>query len=347
MEILTQNRSPSSRKTGAPTAPTILLGLAVAIAINYQPGLAQTTGPTKRLGILASTWCPERDLPQRSLEPMLTSLADRGWIEGRNLIVDCVAASGRLQELPGLAAGLVTRKPDVLVGESTPVVRALKQGTTKIPIVAAAPDPLASGIVTNLAHPEANITGLAPMSLDLVAKRTELLKDLLPRLSRLAVILKAADPEDHERIQKDLSAAGPALGFTWEIFDPPSVADVGELFENIAAEGYDAVYVVSSPLLYLYRGNIVEAGIKYRIPTISDTTEYTRLGLLLSYGLQDRDLLQHAAEYVDKLLRGAKPADLPLQQPTKFELVINLGIAKALGLSVPQSFLLRADEVIE
>ncbi len=242
---------------------------------------------------------------------------------------------------------LVARKPDVLVGESTPIVRALKQATTKIPIVTAAPDPLASGIVTDLARPETNVTGLAPMSIDLVAKRTEILKDLLPRLSRLAVILRAADPVDHERIQKDVSAAGLALGFTWEIFDPPSVTDVGELFENIAAERYDAVYVVSSPLLYLYKGSIVEAALKHRIPTISESTEYTRLGLLLSYGLQSSDLMQHAADYVDKLLRGAKPADLPLQQPTKFELVINLSTAKVLGVPVPESVLLRADEVIE
>jgi len=274
-------------------------------------------------------------------------LSRRGWIEGRNLIVDCIAAGGRLQELPALAAGLVSRKPDVLFGESTPIVRALKQATTKIPIVTAAPDPLASGIVTDLAHPEANVTGLAPMSIDLVAKRTELLKDLLPRFSRLAVILRAADPVDRERIKKDVGAAGLALSFTWEIFDLPSVADVGDLFEKIAAEGYDAVYVVSSPLLYLYKGNIIEAAFKHRIPAISERTEYTRLGLLFSYGLQNSDLMQHAGEYVDKLLRGAKPADLPLQQPTKFELVINLGTAKVLGLTVPESIQLRADEVIE
>jgi putative tryptophan/tyrosine transport system substrate-binding protein len=348
MGILTQNRVPSSRKTGVPTAPAILLALAVVIATEHQPSPAQAGGSPKRVGILASTWCPERESPKRDdLLPMLEGLTKRGWIEGRNLIVDCVAAGGRLQELPVLAAGLVARRPDVLVGESTPVVRALKQATTKIPIVTAAPDPLASGIVTQLAHPEANVTGLAPMSIDLVAKRTELLRDLLPRFSRLAVILRAADPVDHDQIQKDLNAAAVALGFRWKIFDPPTVTDVSGLFESISAEGYDAVYVVSSPLLYLYKGSIVEASLKYRIPTISDSTEYTRLGLLLSYGLQNKDLVEHAADYVDQLLRGTKPADLPLQQPTKFELVINLRIAKVLGLTVPASILLRADEVIE
>jgi putative ABC transport system substrate-binding protein len=348
MELFTQNRSPSSRKTGGRTARAILLALALSIAAEYQFGFAQSAELTKHIGILASTWCPEPEVPSRDdLGPMLTNLSNRGWIEGRNLVVDCVAASGRLQELPALAAGLVARKPDVLVGESTPSVRALMQATTKIPIVTVAPDPLASGIVNDLARPDTNVTGLAPMSMDLVAKRAELLKDLLPRLSRLAVIIRAADPVDQERIQKDVNAAGHTLGFTWKVFNPPSLADVDELFEVIAAERYDAVYVVSSPLLYLYKGKIVESALRHRIPAISESTEYTRLGLLLSYGLQSSDLTQHAAEYVDKLLRGTKPADLPLQQPTKFELVINLGTAKVLGVHVPESVLLRADEVIE
>jgi ABC-type uncharacterized transport system substrate-binding protein len=260
------------------------------------------------------------------LWPLLWSLADRGWVEGRTLIVDCIQAGGRMQDVPALAADLVARKPDVLFGESTPVVRALKQATGKIPIVTIASDPLGSGIVTNLAHPEANVTGLAPMSFDLAAKRTELLRDVLPRLSRLALI--GADPVEQEQMQT-------------------SVADVGATFEQLAAEGYDAVYLWPSPFAFLNRARIAAAAIQYRLPTISDTTEYARFGVLLSYGVQDGSLLRAAAEYVDKLLRGAKPADLPLQQPTKFELVINLGTAKALGLTIPQSVLLRADEVIE
>jgi putative ABC transport system substrate-binding protein len=253
-----------------------------------------------------------------------------------------------MQDVPALAAELVARKPDVLFGESTPVVRALKQATAKIPIVTIASDPLGSGIVTNLAHPEANVTGLAPMSFDLAAKRTELLRDVLPRLSRLALIYHTgADPVDHQQMQKDIRSAGLALGFTWKVFYLTSVADVGATFEQLAAEGYDAVYIWPSPFTFLHKAMIAAAALQYRLPTISDTTEFARSGVLLSYGVQDSSLLRAAAEYVDKLLRGAKPADLPLQQPTKFELVINLGIAKALGLTIPQSVLLRADEVIE
>jgi ABC transporter substrate binding protein len=150
--------------------------LAVIFAAGVHPGLAQKSAPPKHLGILASAACPERLLPEMRLWPLLWSLADRGWVEGRTLIVDCIQAGGRMQDVPALAAELVARKPDVLFGESTPVVRALKQATAKIPIVTIASDPLGSGIVTNLAHPEANVTGLAPMSFELAAKRTELLR---------------------------------------------------------------------------------------------------------------------------------------------------------------------------
>jgi putative tryptophan/tyrosine transport system substrate-binding protein len=210
--------------------------------------LAQKSAPPKHLGILASAACPERLLPEMRLWPLLWSLADRGWVEGRTLIVDCIQAGGRMQDVPALAAELVARKPDVLFGESTPVVRALKQATAKIPIVTIASDPLGSGIVTNLAHPEANVTGLAPMSFDLVAKRTELLRDVLPRLSRLALIYHTgADPVEHEQMQKEIRSAGLALGFTWKVFYLTSVADVGATFEQLAAEGYDAVYIWPSP----------------------------------------------------------------------------------------------------
>jgi putative ABC transport system substrate-binding protein len=172
--------------------------LAVIFTAGVHPGLAQKSAPPKHLGILASWACPERLVPEMRLWPLLWSLADRGWVEGRTLIVDCIQAGNRMQDVPALAAQLVARKPDVLFGESTPVVRALKQATAKIPIVTIASDPLGSGIVTNLAHPEANVTGLAPMSFDLAAKRTELLRDILPRLSRLALIYHTgADPVEH------------------------------------------------------------------------------------------------------------------------------------------------------
>jgi putative ABC transport system substrate-binding protein len=334
------------------------VALLVVITISCDPAIAQTSARPKRLGILASNYCPwpgalamgpswPGDTEAR-LWPMLKNLAKRGWSEGRTLIVDCLEAGGRMQDVPAIAAKLVARKPDVLLGESTLGTRALKQATTKIPIVTIAPDPLGSGLVTDLARPKENVTGLAPMSFDLVAKRAELLKDLLPRFSRLAVIYEGgADPSDYQRLEKDISTAGLALGFTWTIFYTATVAEVDEVFERVSAEGYDAAYIWPSPFSYYAKASIAAAALQNRVPTISDTTEYARNGVLLSYGVQDSRLVQEAAEYVDKLLRGAKPADLPLQQPTKLELAINIGTARALGLTIPQSILLRSDEVIE
>jgi putative ABC transport system substrate-binding protein len=148
-------------------------------------------------------------------------------------------------------------------------------------------------------------------------------------------------------MQPDITAAGRALGFSFEVFQPTSIADIDEIFERIEAEGFDAAYIWPSPFTYGYRAWIAAAALKYRVPAISERSDDARTGILLSYGLDDTQIQQSAAEYVDKILRGAKPADLPLQQPTKLELVINLRIAKVLGLTIPQSILLRADEVIE
>ena len=236
----------------------------------------------------------------------------------------------------------------MLLGASTPTVMALKQATATIPIVTAASDPLRSGIVSNLAHPDTNVTGLAPMSFDLMAKRIELLKDILPRFSRLAILYrKGAYPVDHEQMQKDATAAARTLGFAWEAFYPAAPEDVESIFARLASEGFDAVYVWSTPFTYLNRTHIAKIAIQYRVPTISESSDYAREGALLTYGLDVSRLIEASTEYIDKLLRGGSPADLPLRQPTKFDLVINLKTAKAIGVEVPQSVLFRADEVIE
>src|ERR1700676_4645227 len=186
------------------------LALAVLIlAASGNAAIAQTSATLKRLGILAPVFCPAPDWPTRGTVNLLQALAERGWIEGKTLIVDCVAPGNQVEQLPALSADLLSRKPDVLFGASTEAIRALKQATAKIPIVTAASDPMRSGIVTNLARPDANVTGLAPMSFEIVAKRTELLRDLLPRFSRLAVISSlGADPADQEHLQADITTAG-------------------------------------------------------------------------------------------------------------------------------------------
>lgn len=309
---------------------------------------AQTIAPPKRLGVLAGFVCPTPDAPAY-WGPMLHHLADRGWIEGQNLVVDCVAAGGHAHELaPSLALELVARRPDVLLGASTVTVRALMEATTTIPIVTAGSDALRNHIVNDLAHPDANVTGVSPMIFDLTAKRMELLKDTLPRLSRVAIILhKGVGGNDLELIETDIGAGAKKLRFTSQKFYPADLEDVGRIFAQLAAEGFDAAYIFSTPFSFGNRRQIAQIALQYRVPTISDNTEFAKDGVLLTYGVEVGSLIGDTAEYIDKLLRGAKPADLPLRQPTKFEMAINLKTAKALGLDIPQSIIIRADKVIE
>ncbi|WP_186294177.1 ABC transporter substrate-binding protein [Bradyrhizobium guangdongense] len=326
----------------------ILLGLAINTA-GCSSGNAQATAPPKRLGILmGGSSCPGTDGPT-FWRPMLQKLAGRGWIEGRTLVIDCISAGGLIEQAPMLARELVTRRPDVLLGAATLTVRALKQATTEIPIVTAASDPLRSGIVNNLAHPDANVTGLAPMTFDLTAKRMDVLKELLPRLSRLAVVIvvrTAPDPVDDEQMRKDVAKTAEALGVDWKAFYSTSDS-LEQIFAQIAADRFDAAYVWTTAFAFASREQIAKAALQHGVPTISDLADYARQGLLLTYGQDIGGLLGDAAEYIDKLLQGTKPADLPLQQPTKFDLVINLKTAKGLGVTFPPSLLVRADEVIE
>ena len=324
----------------------------LALALNLTgggPGNAQTTAPPKRLGILmGGSSCPGPDGPA-FWKPFVQKLAYRGWMDGRTLIIDCVSAGGRIEQAAALARELVMRKPDVLLGAATLTIRALRQATEAIPIVTVASDPLRSGIVSNLARPDANITGLAPMTFDLAAKRIDLLKELLPNLSRLAIVYvvrTAPDPVDDEQMRKDVGRTAEALGISWNVFYPTN-ENVDEIFAQIAADRFDAAYVWSTAFSFANREQIGKVALRHRMPTISDLADFARQGLLLTYGQDVDGLFGDAAEYVDKLLQGMKPADLPLRQPTKFSSVINLKTAKALGIAIPPSFLIRADEVIE
>ncbi len=236
----------------------------------------------------------------------------------------------------------------MLFGSSTPVIRALKSATRTIPIVSAASDPLQSGLVSNLAHPEANVTGVSTISFDLVAKRMEFLKETLPGLSRLAFITrKGADLLDLHRMGDEITKAANVFGYTWEVFYLGVPEEIDAAFARLASEGYDAAYISPGPFTYLHRVRIGDMARQHRVPTVADATEYAKAGALLSYGVDGVKLLTQAAEYIDKILRGKKPADLPVEQPTKYELAINLKTAKALGLTVPPSLHARADEVIE
>jgi len=227
-------------------------------------------------------------------------------------------------------------------------VRALKQATTTIPIVmVATPNPMESGLVANLARPGANVTGVASSGREVAAKRIELLKRLLPRLAKLAVIArKDGDAVVHAQLEKDITDAGTKLGFTWQAFSPAASEDYDVIFARLAAQGFDAAYVEPGPLLNENQTRIAALALRHRIPTIGNYSYHAENGLLFAYGEAADPLNERAAEYVDRILRGAKPGDLPVEGPVKFNLVVNLKTAKALGLVVPESFLLSANKVI-
>ena len=252
---------------------------------------------------------------------------------------------------PELAKELVARGPDVLLGASNPTVAALKNATATIPIVTAASDPLRGHIVENLAHPDANVTGMAPMIYDLVAKRMEILKELFPRLSRVAVIRSFKDNDATApglvALKSDVGLASQKLQFDWKLFTPISLDEMDRTFAQLSADGFEAVYIWSSPFTFMNRRHIAELALRYRVPTISDNSDFANDGVLVTYGMDLGRLVEGTAEYIDPLLRGAKPSDLPLRQPTQFDLAINLKTAKAIGVNVPASVMILATEIIE
>jgi|SRR5947209_681771 len=325
--------------TGAARSGIILLALLLGATTS-----GRAADVPKRIGMLSSSACS--GIP--AAQVLLGRLAELGWVDGRTAIIDCVSAYGRFEQAPALAAELVARRPDVLYGGSTPVVRALMQATPTIPIVSIASDPLQSGIVKNLAHPEGNVTGVSQISFDLVAKRLGLLKEIVPRLSRLAFLArKGVDSVDLERQSRELNHAADILGFSWQVFYLAAAEDIDRIFVDIAAQGFDAVYVPPGPFTFVNAPRIGEAARHYRLPTVADADTFARAGALLTYGVDLNPVLIRGAEYIDKILRGAKPADLPVEQPTKFRLILNVATAKAIGLAVPETLLARADEVIE
>jgi putative tryptophan/tyrosine transport system substrate-binding protein len=256
-------------------------------------------------------------------------------------------AENRLERLPELAADLVRLKVDIIAASGTLAPLAVKQATKTIPIViTAAGDPLGSGLVASLARPGGNVTGMSLMVPDLGAKRLELLKDVLPRFSRVAVLWNAANPYP-ALVFKETQAGGRTLGIEVQSLEVRGPEDFDRAFETVRRLRPDALITVEDPLTASYTTRIAEFTARQQLPSLHGIREFVAAGGLMSYGANIADLFRRAAYYVDKILKGAKPADLPVQQPTKFELVINLKTAKALGLEVPATLLVRADEVIE
>jgi putative tryptophan/tyrosine transport system substrate-binding protein len=275
----------------------------------------------------------------------VTRLRELGWIEGRTISIEYRWSEGRAERYAEIAAEFVRLKVDVIVtvGSAVPSV---KQATTAIPIVfAVGIDPVASGLVASLAKPDGNVTGLSIQAADLASKRVEILREVVPGLRRLAVITNADNAQPALEAKETLAAAR-TLGLEVTPLEIRRAADVAPAFQALRGQA-DALYVVIDQLTVANRTRILTFALSARLPTITSIRDFVKDGGLISYGPSYPDLFRHSADFVDKILRGAKPGDIPVEQPTKFELVVNLTTAKALGLNIPESFLLRADEVIE
>jgi putative ABC transport system substrate-binding protein len=280
-------------------------------------------------------------------EVLTDALRELGWVEGRTVVFERRYAENRLERLPQLAADLVRLNVDLIMAGGTLAPLAAKRATTTIPIVmTGAGDPLGSGLVASLAQPGGNVTGMSLMAPDLGGKRLELLKEVLPRVSRVAVLWNAGNPSSALAF-KETQAAGRTLGIQVQSLEVRDPDDFDGAFKSARRLRPDALVTVEDPLIISHATRIAEFTTGQQLPSVHGVREFIAAGGLISYGTNLTDVLRRAAGYVDKILKGAKPADLPVQQPTKFEMVINLKTARAVGLDVPATVLARADEVIE
>jgi putative ABC transport system substrate-binding protein len=285
--------------------------------------------------------------PSARSDALREGLRELGYTENKNFVIVYKWTDGNLPRLQQAASELVRTKVDVIVTGGPTATLIAHKTTSTIPIVMAADyDPVAAGFVTTLAHPGQNITGLSVLNPQLSGKRLELLKEMNPRLASLAVFFNPAEPNAASYLQETRSAAA-AMGMQVEAFEIRSPSDLEGVFQAAKKGGDKAIAVLTDFVTLYNRANLVALAAKYRVPVIYTERLFVEAGGLVSYGASDRDLHRHAAAYVDKILKGAAPADIPVEQPTKFELVINTGAAKSIDLQVPKALLLRADEVIE
>jgi putative ABC transport system substrate-binding protein len=272
-------------------------------------------------------------------------LRELGWSEGRNVAIEYRWGEGRSERFAEIAAEFVLLKVDVILTHNTPPVLAAKQATSVIPIVfATAGDPVGTGVVASLARPGGNVTGLSAGSTDVVGKRLELLREVMPGLRRLAIL--ASDSPHLVQEIGEVQRAARTLALEVATFEIRRIEDIAPAFETLKGSA-DALYVISDPVTVSNRVRINTLALGARLPTMHSVREPVEAGGLMSYGANWSDMFRRAADYVDKVLRGAKPADIPVEQPTKFDLIINLTTAKVLGLDIPPTLLARADEVIE
>jgi putative ABC transport system substrate-binding protein len=307
--------------------------------------VAQTPGKVYRIGIIVTAAPNETGHVIKALDEGLREL---GYVEGRNIVLERRFAEGRQERLPALAEELIGLNVVVIVTGSNPVVAAVKQATATIPIVmAVSRDPVGAGFVRSLARPGGNITGLSnDPGPEIHAKNLEILKEAVPGISRVAYLWNPVPP-GAETYRKVVESAATRLGVRLQPSQVRERNDLDRAFKDMVRERADAVLVAQDPVLFSARSHVVLQAATYRLPAMYGNTEYVEVGGLMSYGPSIAHQFRRAATYVDKILKGAKPGDLPVEQPTKFELVINLKAAKGLGLTIPQSLRQRADQVIE
>jgi putative ABC transport system substrate-binding protein len=316
---------------------SVALGLMLLVALCL-PVEAQQPAKVSRIGFLSSLASPSP-----LVEAFREGLRELGYVEGKNIIIEYRYAEGRREQLPGFAADLVRLNVDVIVTGGRPSTRAAQQATSTIPIVmAASGNPVANGFVASLARPGGNITGLTTIRGDLTGKRLELLKETASKISRVAVLWGPPAASNFKMTE----AAAQLLRLELQSLELHIPGDLEGAFQAATKEGAQALVTLRNPAIFNERKRIAELAIKNRLPAIYDDREFVEAGGLMSYGTNQADLYRRAAVYVDKILKGAKPADLPVEQPTKFELVVNLKTAKQMGLTIPPNVLARADKVI-
>ena len=307
---------------------------------------AQPAGKVPRVGYL-SPGSRSDPLRQRRFEAFRQGLRELGYVEGHNIVIESRWAEGKYDRYPALAADLVRLKVDVIVAVGGRATQDAQQATRTIPIVMSVViDPLGSGLVASLARPGGNVTGLTIMASDLVGKQLELLKEVVPKVSRVALLWNPANPGSAPQL-REAEAAARALGVRLQTLEARDPQEIDSAFAAMTRERAGALLILPDAIFGNQRRQIAELAAKRRLPSLLGVGEYAEAGGLMTYSANNLDLERRAATFVDKILKGAKPADLPIEQPSKFELSINLKTAKALGLTIPPSLLRRADEVIQ
>ena len=320
---------------------------AISLAMLLAPlgAAAQQPGKVPRIGYF-SAGSPSS--APHLLEAFRKGLRELGGVEGQNIVVDYRFAEGRFDRLPDLAAELVRLKVDIIVAVPTPAAAAAKNATETIPIVMInVGDPVGLGLIASLARPGGNVTGSSySVGLEIIGKQLELLKETVPKVRRVAILWNPANPS-HPLVVRELNVAARSLGVQLQFLEARGPNEFEGAFAAMAKERMGALLVVPDSVSFLHRTRLADLAARSHLPAAYGLRGHVDAGGLMSYGPDSADLFRRAATYVDKILKGAKPADLPVEQPTKFELVVNLKTAKALGLTIPQSVLVRADEVIQ